>query len=440
MDFLRRLFTGSRISDPRREAERAEAWLAKGEAERALEVALRLVEAGSPAEQSRARGIAERARRALVEGAIEKAALAESSEYFEDAAEWLESALEHTDGAQRGELEERRQGLLARAREAESEDAWEPPEESEPESEKVTELDPDSHYLALVDMLSDQVAVRYSGLPAAFRSAYVDFNEGRLVEASAALDELAEGGEDPVIRLERGRCRLLLDDAAGAAGDFEAVWETFGDEPLDLAGELSVPALWAEAKLALGGGREVIERLGELADPAAGNPTLSNRYAEALLAENRLQDARRFLVSAVARFPSHPDFPHQLALTLGRLGDRGAAIDCLETAIAPSCAGGRCARPAKHLPSIRVLVSFYLDEEGHADRVHQLMTLVAQALRGRLSSEDHALLVRYYRQIGDPEAADLAAAAARELRDAGADAKLEVPSPVAGGALNRPPI
>ncbi|MCP3961867.1 MAG: hypothetical protein GY719_28835 [bacterium] len=435
MGFLKRLLGGS-DGDPRRDIERAETLLAKGEIERALELAERAAGRGSPSQEQSAADVARRARRALVDGALEKAALAESSEYFEDAAEWLETAIEHLDDEpRRAELTERRAALLTRAEEAEQEAPWEPPPEAD--VEPGTEVDPDSHYMALVDMFRESAAELYTSLPAAFRRAYVDLNEGRPEKAMPVLDDLADGAEDPVLHFERGRCRLMLGDAEGAVDDLETAWEAFGDEPLDRVGELSVPGFWADAMLGLGRGRQVIERLGDLADPAADNPALSEIYGEALLAENRLDEARRFLTGAAIRYPSRPAFSHQLAMALGRSGERAAAIDCLEASIAPSCASGGCAKPPKHLPSIRFLASLYLDQGGHADRVHQLMTLVAQALRGRLGGEDHSLLGKYYDEIGDPEAAEHARSEARRLRDAGSAAGDLEAAPALGGAPHK---
>ena len=62
----------------------------------------------------------------------------------------------------------------------------------------------------------------------------------------------------------------------------------------------------------------VLERLGEVADPAAGNPALSYRYAQALLAGQHFDEAREFLAVAASRNPSNPIFSQMLALALER--------------------------------------------------------------------------------------------------------------------------
>ena len=432
MGFLKRLFSG----DPQRDLERAETLLEGGESEKALELA-RKARARVPAtDRDRADALVEKVRGAVATMAIEKASLAESSEYFEDAVEWLDVALEHVgDEARRGQLETLRASLLERAREA-REEAWEP---QESESEPQTELDPGAHYQALTDMLVEEVAERYEAQLPPFRLAYVALNEGRVAEAHSTFEALEPSADEAVFRLERGRCRLAIGDADGALSDLEAVWPSFGDQPLDLAGELSVPGLWAEAMLALDRPAGVIERLGPLADPIAAAP-VAERYGQALLEAEHFDEARTFLAAAAAGNGARPLFPYLLAKALASLGERSSAIDCLETAIAPSCVTG-CAPKARHIPSFRALASLYLDEETEPDRVRQLMTLVAQTLGGRLAGTDHLLLARYYDQIGDAEAAGHARDHARELEAAAESGTLEaVPSAPAMGAQRRAPL
>ncbi len=411
MGFLKRLFSG----DPRQNLERARAQLEKGEADRALELARRAMRQAVGPDKERAAAVVAQARQALAAGALAKALLAIESEYFDDAAEWLRGALEHVDDlAQRQELEDRLKSVEIRARQAE-EEAYELPDlEVDPE----TVLDPDVHYQALLGMLADPFADLYAELPVGFRRAYVDLNEGRLKQALAALEDLViSGDESPPVLFERGRCRLLTGDADGAVADLNAVQEAFGDDPLDLAGELSVPGLWAEAMLARGESEPILERLVDLGDPSGGRPTLASCFARALLMTGDLEQAQEFLAQAASRFSSHPEFSLLLATVLNRLDDRSAAIDCLEVAIAPSCVSGQCAKPPKHLQSIRLLTSLYLGQGGQGERVLQLLRIVAQELGGRLTSEDYELLARHHEQVGEPEAAELATTEARRLRD-----------------------
>lgn len=440
MGLLKRLFAG----DPRRDLERAEALLASGEGERALKLARRAQERAQPADKNRGQALVEKAHQALATEAIEKASVAEKAEYFEDAAEWLGVALDHVDDdARRDQLKALRGTLLERADEAEDE-AWEPTD-AEPESpagsDSQTALDFGVHYQALIDMLTEDFAERYQARPPAFRAAYVAFNEGQTAVAHEAFEALgALSGEDPVVRFERGRSRMAHGDLEGAVTDFETAWQAFGAEPLDLTGELSVPALWADAMLALSKPDPVIERLAELTDPIAAAP-LSERYAQALLMTQRFEEARDFLASTLVGNSGRDIFAYLLAEALKNLGERPAAIDCLETAITPSCTTG-CAPRAKFLPSFRALVSLYLEDESHHERVRELMTLVAQTLGGRLTHRDHSLLAGYYEQVGDAKAAEQARGHAQRLSEeaTAGDVAEAVPEPPPAAGRMRAPL
>lgn len=419
MGLLDRLFK----SDPRALLERAESLLVRGEAAEALRLAERARRGSSLAQTNQAEQLARRAREALAEAALERAALAEESGFLEDAAEWIEAALEQVDDeGRRDELARRAAELTERATtEAKRRDkealaaalAPRGPDEAERDRER---LDLDDHYEALLNTLDDDIADRYEDRPESFRQALVELNEGRLRAARPVLEELAEAHpDDPVYRLERGRCRLLGGDFDDARADLEAVWEVFGDEPLDHARTYSVPAMWAEAMLGLGKAAELLDRLDEVAVPREGDETLCHNYALALMTTQRHEEARSYLVEAVKAFPKAQDFTRQLAAVLVELGRRPEAIDTLERSIAPSCASGSCGRPPKHAPSLRSLAGLYLDE-GNLDRARALLTHVAEALNGKLQAEDYLLLAEYHQRRGDAEAAGEAAEEARRLR------------------------
>lgn len=421
MGLLDRLFK----SDPRALLERAEGLLARGDAAQALRVAERALKGGSLAQTSQAEQLVRRARDTLAQAALERADLAEASGFYEDAAEWIEAAREQVgDEGRRDELARRAAELAQRAgEEAKRSDAAALAEALAPRGPDEDErdrapLDLDDHYEAILNTMDDDVAERYEERPEAFRRALVELNEGRVEAARPVLEELAEARPgDPVYRLERGRCRLLGRDFAHARADFEAVWEVFGDEPLDHARTTSVPALWAEAMLGLGEAEALVERLDEAAVPAQADEGLCYHYALALMVTERFEEARRYLVEAARAFPAAAELPRQLAAALVQLGRRSEAIDTLERAIAPSCATVSCRRVPKHVPSLRSLAGLYL-EEGELDRVRALMTHVAEARNGKLEAEDYLLLAEYHQRRGDAESAREAAEQARRLRGA----------------------
>lgn len=429
--------------DPVQELERAEALLGDGRAYQALQ----RVRGIDPSEElaERARELEARARVALAETALEEADFVESEGDYEDAVGWVRSALEHLgdDHEKAPALRKRLKRLRAKAREAEQERAAGGLMGRGADEEERSGPDPlevEVHFGTLVGTLRDDVADRYLPRGIDFQHAYVNLNEGRLDEARNALDELADKDpDDAVVRLERGRCRLLAGDAAGAREDFEAAWPELGDEPLDQAGALSVPLLWAEACLAQGDAAAVVQGLAGLVETAgADEPELAAVYGRALVEEESFDDARSFLVQAAERFPRRPDLTHMLARVLDRLGEGGQAIGVLETAIAPSCATGSCSKPPLHAPSVRTLVGLYLTqigdqvqgragtgasagpsedrkEQAALDRVGELLALLMREQGGRAAPADLRLMARYQRAEGLDEEAEETEAKLRRL-------------------------
>ncbi|RMH18848.1 MAG: hypothetical protein D6696_12200 [Acidobacteria bacterium] len=428
MEFVRRLLG----RDPAAELARGERLLARGEPSRALEVGRKLLarlESGRSAAQAGnagpARDLVARARQGVVELARAKAREAEASGYLEDAVEWLGMALAALEEAssQRSVLAAERAALLARLERGEEEPAPFDAGSDEPDEEPFADLDPRGAgeddaatlYHNLVAMFADEVAPHYEHQGAAFRRAFVDLNQGRFEAAREVFEAL--DASDPVVRLERARCRLAAGEAEAARRDLEALWEVFGDLPLDRGGSLSIPLLWAEAALAAGDPKAVLARLESLAEPASNRPELTLRWAQALVELERLEEARGFLTRAAHHF-GLADFALPLARVLARLGERRLAIDCLETAIAPSCAAGRCGAPAKHPPSLRALIELYLEagNEDDLERADQLMWHVGEAQNGRLTSADLAQRARYHQLRGETELAARAAAEADRRR------------------------
>lgn len=414
--------------DPETLLERARTALERGDATQALRLARQVGE-----KDPRAAEVVRRARQALADAACERAEKAEESGYLDDAVEWLRTAAANVDGARREELLGHAEALLQQAEEeaerrAEQAAAASQPVAEEDDAEEGFASELDFAYEALVGTLDEDLADRYDQQPEEFRRAFVGLNEGRAEEARGVLEKLVdEDPDDAVRRFERGRCRLHAGDYQPAREDFEAVWETLGDEPVDLAQTLSVPGLWAEAMLGLEKTGELVERLDGVADPSHGDPTLCAYYAVALVKEEKLEEAERFLVKAVSVFPQNPDFSYQLAALFKRGGRTAEAIDVLETSIMPSCSSGTCGQVPKHLPSFRALARLYLDERRSPKRVHELLDHIGLALGGQLGREDHVLTAEYHELIGDAAAARESRAAARHAGEG--EAKPEEPAP-----------
>ena len=406
-----------------KELDRAEDLLRRDRPVHALEIAERAASRAEPGLRERAAAMVMAARQAVVASVLAKAAAAEAGGNLEDAADWLLAAVEQEPSAvRRDELEARRQALLDRAERADG--PW--PESAQTMAviaDEAPAADLEFRYETLIAMLGDETRALYENRPADFQQAFVDLNEGRTAAALEAFERLAEPvsenaePEDPVVRLERGRARLLSGDPAGARSDFAEAWEAFGDTLLDTHTSLLVPALWAEASLAAGHASEVAERLEPLASPATGQPELCRLYATALLGTGRLDRAVAHLEAALPLLPGDPELNLLLAQALVSAGDTARAITGLELAVAPSCAGGGCGRPAAHLPSFRLLARLHLEHGEGPERARELMAVVANAQQGHLESQDLEILAAYYEATGDSAAARDAAGEAQRLAE-----------------------
>ena len=120
MGFLGKLFGG----DPRKDLTKAEGHLAAGRAHRTIELARKAASSGDEEIREQAAAIEKQAREALIDNALSMATSSEESEFWEDAVEWLDRALEQIDEQDRKvEIAARRQALLQKIEDAE-EEAW----------------------------------------------------------------------------------------------------------------------------------------------------------------------------------------------------------------------------------------------------------------------------------------------------------------------------
>ena len=420
-----------------KELDRAEDLLRRDLPVRALEIAERAARKAGPSLRDRAVEMVEGARQAVLASVLAKAAAAEAGGDLEDAADWLLAAVEQEPSAdRRKELEARRRALLDRAERTDG--PWpEAAQTSAVMADEEVAADVGFQYETLIAMLGDETSALYEDRPVAFQQAFVDLNEGRTAAALEAFERLADAvPEDPVVRLERGRARLLSGDPAAARSDFAEAWEAFGETLLDTHTSLLIPALWAEASLAAGHASEVAERLEPLASPATGDAELCRLYATALLGAGRLDQAVAHLEAALSRLPGDPNLNLLLAQALAGAGHIDRAIAGLELAIAPSCAGGGCGRPAVHPPSFRLLARLHLEQGEGLERARELMAMVANAQHGHLDSLDLEILAAYYEATGDRAAAKDAAGEARRLAETGGRGTVHVdPAPRTGRLL-----
>lgn len=419
--------------DPEAELDKAAEYLQSGDPVRALEIARKIEKQKQPAQTMRAQELVSRAQDALVSRSVERSREAEAAGDLEDAADWLRAGLERVkDPTQRADLESRLRNVLDRLelqRQEELSDTQLFGGGSGPEEDEYA-WNLEAHYLTLVDTLKPEVGKRYEDRPEGFQRAFVALNEGRLEEARSQFDTLVEesAGGDAVLRFERGRARLATGDAAGAREDFEAAWTVLGDELLDSAESLSVPSLWAEATLETGDAGTVADRLQDVAVLQGEGTDLRalELRGRALLDLERYDDARKLLARPAAMFPSYGALSHLLATALVSLGEPQLALHCLETALAPSCSGGRCSGPGPYVPSLHMLSVLYLELGTKVDRVRELLAFSAQAQGGRWSAADFDILARFHEAQGDEQAAREAREEAQRLEREGRDATTSV--------------
>lgn len=428
-----------------KELDRAEDLLQRDLPVPALEIAQRAASRAAPGVRERAGAMVVAARQAVLASLLAKAATAEAGGDLEDAADWLLAAVEQEPSpVRRDELETRRRALLDRADRADA--PWPQSAQTSTVTADEATADIEFQYETLIAMLDDESRALYEDRPVDFKQAYVDLNEGRTAAALEAFERLAEPAradavpedavhKDPVVRLERGRARLLCGDPAAARRDFAEAWEALGETVLDTHASLSVPALWAEASLAAGHAAEVAERLEPLASPATGDRELCRLYATALLGSGRRDRAVAHLEAVLPRLPGDPELNLLLARALASAGDTERAIAGLELAVAPSCAAGGCSRPAVHLPSLRLLARLHLEHGAGPERARELMAVVANAQQGRLESQDLEILAAYYEATGDRAAARDAAGEARRLAATGSRETLHVDAAPRTGRL-----
>jgi len=417
MGLLRSLF-----GNADRDLERVESLIDDGEVSKAIDLARRLLKADGGRLREQAAKMLLRATTAAIEQAEERATAMEEAGHLDDAVEWLEGALDRLSGAdaelgsRRPEIEKRLDDLRGRAVEQSANELEEdlmaaaavPAVEASSEVELEEELD---EYRTLTDTLGDQLAQLYAEQPEAFRRAVVAISQGNGEAALGELETLDE--KDPLVALERGRARLLMGSYREAREDFEAAWPTFGDEPLDHHGLLSLPLLWSDAAIGEGDSEAIVERLIDIEEARWASPLLTEHLARALIDCAREEEAIELLESATEEFVGQPVFPFLQASVLVDRSDPEAAIDLLESSVRASTRQG-AGSPRIHPPSMELLVRLLIEHEGDPARAYELLNMAAYAAGG-VTASLATLRARLLRRDGREEEAVAADSVAAKL-------------------------
>ena len=318
MAFLSRIFR----KDPRQILQKAEAWLAEGKGVRALHAAEDLARRAEGRARDEAEDLVRRAHRAIMNRALEEAKVSKEIGEWEEAADWLGTALEHCqEEGQKSEIEGLKEALLTRARQAEAEAL-----RMEATGDEGAMADGEIAYEMLMGVFTPEMAELYNGRPAALREAVVAFHNGSPEEALGILEELLqESPEDPVYRLEAGQCRLVLGQAEAALRDFEAVGDALGEECLDVSERVSVPILLASAMLDVGRAGDLLERFEGKIDVEEDPQALGVLWARALAETGRREEAVKNYVILGNRFPGDPELALEASPSLARGGARSGS-------------------------------------------------------------------------------------------------------------------
>lgn len=341
----------------------------------------------------------------------------EEAGHLDDAVEWLEIALSRlaeADGElanRRPEIEKRlgelRGRLAARAANELEENLRAAAVAPDPEATFDLELD---EYQTLVDTLRDDVALLYTEQPEAFRRAVVALSRG---DAEAAINELETlDQKDPLVALERGRARLLFGSYRQAREDFEAAWPTFGDEPLDHQGLLSLPLLWCDATAGEGDSEAIVEQLIDF-EASRWSPPLSEHLARALVDCAREEEAIELLESATDTFVGEPVFPFLLASVFVDRDESKAAIELLETSVRKSTRVG-AGSSRLHIPSMELLARLLIEGRGDSARAYEILDIAAHAAGG-VTASLATLRARLLRRDGREAEAAAAESVANQL-------------------------
>lgn len=395
MSFLKKLFT----VDPQKEIAKAERWL-DDTPERAFEHLQGVLKKVPEAHRGMVNQALMRARTAVIERALQHALESESDGFFEDAADWLESAIAHTrDEAQRQEWKVRQDELMMRQFSIRQQERLRAEAEVTPTTESTPEIDREALFDAAVDVYLDEVAGRYRAQGKAFRQLFLQLQDGEQDGVEEGFSQiLANANEDSdthaVVALERGKLRLLQENFKGAKADFEACWQAWGDDLLDWPESHSLPSLWAEAALGTGDSDAVLDRLHDLADPSLRRIDAILPYSKALASSEATDDALTYLRHVVRIFPEYEELAHFYAVALQNSGKPQEAIACLEAVIAPSWMTTHSRTSPMPLPSLSLLLALYLYDRHPAaqDRVTELADLLQRHSQGQLGDEDHQLL------------------------------------------------
>lgn len=264
---------------------------------------------------------------------------------------------------------------------------------------------PELRWERLLATLEEEWAEDYIERGPEFRDAVLALNDMHPDKAETLLTGLIEEDpEDPVLRFERGRANLALENFETAAEDLAFARKEIGFEPLDRAGLVQVGLLESDALISLKRPREAQALLDQAIEELGDDLSLlflRGRVELALGDHDRVEQSfGRILIIS----PQLIDAAVLLAQSRLAREETDGAIEVLEQGIKKHCATGTCHMQQLSIPAGRLLASCHLDKGERLDRVEDLLQQVRASNEGHLEWEDHLLWGRLHKAHGDHEA------------------------------------
>jgi len=346
-----------------------------------------------------------------------KAKTVEDKGLFADAAEWVGMAADFCpDKQQRETLLDRQDTLLDKDEALEQvveEDVDVPVCRVQEENISIS-VNEEEHLEALFNMFKPEIASYYHDLPQKHREAVAALYRGESDSFLTQADELLKTFEDAyalpeascdaVILLERARTLMAQGHYEEARVDLDKIWDFFGTDSLDLAGNTSIPFLWSDCSLQLNEPDKVLDRCHAMISVKNGNPNLILLIGIALGDTGHPEEAVDLLLEMSKR-NDMPEFIYYAARILNAEGEWKNAISVLEKKVTPSCVTGQCYAPPMHLPSLHLLVSIYVEHKVGLERAHELLVEGGRRLRGYPSKEHLTLWAHYFEATGEEKLA-----------------------------------
>ena len=256
--------------------------------------------------------------------------------------------------------------------------------------------------LALIlENYPDELRKHFQSGGGAFAAALIDFEDGRADLALPALLALAD--DNPAVCFERARCAWALGDPKAAIRAIREFHEHAGQHYQ--IGAFHTAELLARLQAETGDREGGLMTLREArrSSPQLGGPL----FAQLLQLAGELEEAESVLRAEITRYPKAMQLYVLLAQVRVGGGQRPAAMQALETAMAQTCdTPGRCGYTPPDPAVVRMLAALYLEDGIEKERAGELLDKLA-GLEAEPTWEDRYVEALYAKQASEPDATQM---------------------------------